>query len=101
MSLIRTVVGVLANDYDLHLSEGRVGPRINIFCCSRAQLLGWLVLFAKGNIREGYTLRFLALSSGPWTPSSHRNFFNEIKYGFLISSFRSFNLRNGSASAGK
>lgn len=38
MSLIRTVVGVLPNDYDLDLSEGRIRPRINVSCCSRGSI---------------------------------------------------------------
>jgi hypothetical protein len=42
--------------------------------------------------REGNTLSDLGISSGPRTPSSHRNFFNAMKYGFLISSFKTLSL---------
>lgn len=90
MRLVWTVVGVLTNDYDFHLSQRSIRPCIDIFGCAWKSVIGGVL--AKTSIREGYTLRDLELSSGPWTPSSHRNFFREIKYGFLISSLRSFNL---------
>ena len=44
------------------------------------------------DLRAGYTFRLGALSFKPLTPSVARNLFRVRKYGFLISSLRSFNL---------
>lgn len=96
MRLPSSMVRVLPDDNDLHSTQrSEIRPRIDVFrygSNDKRYPVRSRRREHKGALRAGYILSGIGVSFGPLRPCSHNHSFKAMKYGFLISSFRSFNL---------